>query len=150
MRSRNARARPSRSCLTAHAHRDCLSLSGKSGETLSSHEMRPLGYSNSQELDSETEASLAAKRQISRTPNPMHIHADQHKPINSQTASPKATYISRVEEICAGKKATYSHNNTTKAHIRTQSLTYPGAFPEWTKDPGKERFYQPQMSRLYM
>lgn len=33
------------------------------------------------------------------------------------------------------EKATYSHNNTTKAHIRAQSLSYSGAFPEWAKYP---------------
>lgn len=35
--------------------------------------------------------------------------------------------------------ATYSHDNTTKANIRTQPLSYPGAFPEWTKYPGKKQ-----------
>lgn len=32
-------------------------------------------------------------------------------------------------------KATYSHNNTTKAHVRAQSLSYSGAFPEWAEYP---------------
>lgn len=59
-------------------HRHCLSLRGSSGENSSSYEMRSLCDSISQELYSETEASLAEQQErMSRTPSPTHIHPNQ-------------------------------------------------------------------------
>lgn len=87
----------------------------------------------SQELDSETEASLAEQQdRMSRTPSAMHNTPES---ISSQIASPKTIVFEQGRSICTGK-ATYSHDNATQAHIRAQSLSYSGTFPEWAEYPG--------------